>query len=360
MNTEDPNSALNRLGQSLWVDNITRAMLDDGTLARYIGELSVTGLTSNPTIFDKAISSGDDYSESIDRLAADGKDPEEIFFALALEDLERAADLFGPTHDRTDGVDGWVSLEVSPLLADDAEATISQASDLFARAGRDNLLIKIPGTEAGLVAIEEVIYRGIPVNVTLLFSPGQYLAAADAYMKGVERRIDEGLNPAVGSVASLFISRWDAAVIDDVPAELRAKLGLAVGRQAYAAYRDLIAGDRAQRIANEGGRVQRLLMASTGTKDPEASDVLYVEGLAAPNTVNTMPEGTLLAFAEHGELDGPLAVDGGDADEVIAAYEQAGFDVQALADRLQQEGKEAFADSWGGLIGSISGRLSAA
>ena len=360
MNTEDRNLALNRLGQSLWVDNITRTMLDDGTLVRYIEDLSVTGLTSNPTIFDKAISSGDDYAGSIERLSAEGKDPEEIFFAIALEDLERAADLFGPTHDRTDGVDGWVSLEVSPLLADDAEATIAQASDLFARAGRDNLLIKIPGTEAGLVAIEEVIYRGIPVNVTLLFSPGQYLAAADAYMKGVERRIDEGLNPAVGSVASLFISRWDAAVIDEVPADLRARLGLAVGRQAYAAYRDLIAGDRAQRIANEGGRVQRLLMASTGTKDPEASDVLYVEGLAAPNTVNTMPEATLLAFADHGQVGAPLPVDGGDADGVIAAYEEAGFDVAALADRLQQEGKEAFAESWAGLIGSISGRLSAA
>ena len=360
MNTEDRNLALNRLGQSIWVDNITREMLDDDTLARYIEELSVTGLTSNPTIFDKAIASGDDYSGSIDRLAAAGLDPEEIFFAIALEDLERAADLFGPTHARTDGVDGWVSLEVSPLLADDAEATIAQAVDLFARAGRDNLLIKIPGTEAGLIAIEEVIYRGIPVNVTLLFSPDQYLAAAEAYMRGVERRIDEGLNPAVGSVASLFISRWDAAVISDVPDDLRARLGLAVGRQAYAAYRDLIAGDRAQRIANEGGRVQRLLMASTGTKDPEASDVLYVEGLAAPNTVNTMPEATLLAFADHGELAGPLPFDGGDADEVIAAYEKAGFDVQALAGRLQQEGKEAFADSWDGLIGSISGRLSAA
>ena len=355
----DRNRALHDLGQSLWVDNITRAMLDDGTLASYIADYSVTGLTSNPTIFDKAIAGGTDYDQQIRELAEAGHDPEPIFFELAMSDLRRAADLFAETHQRTDRVDGFVSLEVSPLLADDAGATIDQAVELHARAARENLFIKIPGTEAGLTAIEEVIFRGVPVNVTLLFSREQYLAAADAYMKGVERRIEAGLNPAVQSVASLFVSRWDAAVIDEVPAELRAKLGVAIGRRAYVAYRELIASERAQRLANQGARTQRLLMASTGTKDPEASDVLYIENLAAPNTVNTMPENTLHAFADHGEA---LAIpaDGGDAEEVLAAYAEAGFDVDELAARLQSEGKDAFADSWHSLVDSITRQLTAA
>ena len=356
----DRNRALHDLGQSLWVDNITRSMLDDGTLGRYINDYSVTGLTSNPTIFDKAISGGSDYDSQIGELSATGADPEQIFFELAMSDLRRAADLFSETHLRTDRVDGFVSLEVSPLLADDTAATIEQAVHLHARAERENLFIKIPGTEAGLSAIEEVIFRGVPVNVTLLFDREQYLAAADAYMKGVERRIEAGLNPAVASVASLFVSRWDAAVIDEVPAELRAKLGVAIGQQAYAAYRELIASDRSQRLANDGGRVQRLLMASTGTKDPEAPDVLYVEHLAAPNTVNTMPEKTLHAFADHGEAAGPIPVDGGGAGEVLEAYGDAGFDVEALAARLQREGKDSFADSWHGLIDSITRQSAAA
>lgn len=356
----DRNRALHDLGQSLWVDNITRSMLDEGTLERYIADYSVTGLTSNPTIFDKAVSGGDGYDSQIDELSATGAEPEQIFFELAMSDLRRAADLLAETHMRTDRVDGFVSLEVSPLLADDTSATIDQAVHLHARAERENLFIKIPGTEAGLVAVEEVIFRGVPVNVTLLFDREQYLAAADAYMKGIERRIDAGLNPAVASVASLFVSRWDAAVIDDVPAELRARLGVAIGQQAYAAYRELIASDRAQRLANLGGRTQRLLMASTGTKDPEASDVLYVENLAAPNTVNTMPENTLHAFADHGKAGDPIPVDGGDFEQVLAAYGEAGFDVDALAARLQSEGKDAFADSWHGLVDSIARQTSAA
>lgn len=356
----DRTRALHDLGQSLWVDNITRSMLDDGTLQRYVADYAVTGLTSNPTIFDKAIAGGSDYDSQIAELSATGADPEQIFFELAMADLRRAADCFAETHMRTDRVDGWVSLEVSPLLADDTPATIEQAVHLHARAERENLFIKIPGTGAGLAAIEEVIFRGVPVNVTLLFSTEQYLAAADAYMKGIERRVEAGLNPAVASVASLFVSRWDAAVIDDVPAELRAKLGVAVGRQAYAAYRELIASDRSQRLANEGARTQRLLMASTGTKDPEASDVLYIENLAAPNTVNTMPEDTLRAFADHGEAGEPIPVDGGGADEVLGAYRDAGFDVDALAARLQSEGKESFADSWHGLVDSITRQTSAA
>ncbi len=356
----DRNRALHDLGQSLWVDNITRSMLDDGTLGRYISDFSVTGLTSNPTIFDKAISGGTDYDEQIGELAGTGAEPEQIFFELAMSDLRRAADLFAETHMRTDRVDGFVSLEVSPLLADDAAATIEQAIDLHARAERENLFIKIPGTEAGLTAIEEVIFRGVPVNVTLLFDRDQYLAAADAYMKGIERRLEAGLSPAVASVASLFVSRWDAAVIDEVPADLRARLGVAVGKQAYAAYRELAASDRCQRLANQGARVQRLLMASTGTKDAEASDVLYVENLAAPNTVNTMPENTLHAFADHGEAGEPIPVDGGDCEATLAAYGEAGFDVDALAARLQSEGKDSFADSWHGLIGSITRQTDAA
>lgn len=353
------NRTLHDLGQSLWVDNITRSMLDDGTLDRYVEDFSVTGLTSNPTIFDKAIAGGSDYDGQIDELAKAGHDPEQIFFELAIADLRRAADLFADIHATTDRVDGFVSLEVSPLLADDAAATIEQAVDLHARAERKNLFIKIPGTEAGLTAIEEVIFRGVPVNVTLLFNREQYLAAADAYLKGVERRIEAGLNPAVASVASLFVSRWDAAVIEDAPGELRAKLGIAVGRRAYAAYRELIASDRAQRLANQGARVQRLLMASTGTKDPEAPDVLYVENLAAPNTVNTMPENTLHAFADHGEARA-IPADGGDAEQVLTGYNDAGFDVDELAARLQSEGKDSFADSWHSLISSITNQTDAA
>jgi transaldolase len=352
------NRKLHDQGQSLWVDNITRAMLDDGTLEKYIAELSVTGLTSNPTIFEKAIGGGHDYDKQIAELAeGGGTDPEKIFFELAIADLQRAADLFKGVFDRTHGVDGFVSLEVSPLLADDTDGTTQEAIDLHSRADRENLFIKIPGTDAGLPAIEEAIFEGIPVNVTLLFDNTQYLAAADAYMKGVERRIEAGLNPAVNSVASLFVSRWDAAVIDDVPPELRAKLGIAIGQQAYADYRELIASDRAQRLANEGAMTQRLLMASTGTKDPDASDVLYIEALGAPNTVNTMPEAALLAYADHGVTGDPIPPDGGDAEAVLKDYADAGFDVNELAARLQSEGKDSFAKSWHSLIETITKQL---
>lgn len=351
------NRKLHDQGQSLWVDNITRAMLDDGTLEKYINEFSVTGLTSNPTIFAKAIEGGEDYDQQIAELAGSESDAEKIFFELAISDLQRAADLFADTHKRTAGVDGFVSLEVSPLLADDTAGTTKEATDLHAKAGRENLFIKIPGTEAGLPAIEEAIFKGIPINVTLLFDAAQYLAAADAYMKGIERRIEAGLNPAVNSVASLFVSRWDAAVIDDVSAELRAKLGIAIGQRTYAAYRELIASDRSQRLANEGAMTQRLLMASTGTKDPEASDVLYIEALGAPNTVNTMPEASLLAYADHGVTGDPMAPDAGDSESVLSDYAAAGFDIDELAARLQSEGKDAFAKSWHGLIDTIKGQL---
>ena len=347
-----PTATLHELGQSLWLDNITRTMLDDGTLARYVDELSVTGLTSNPTIFDKAISGTDAYDEQISELSARGLEGEELFFELALTDLRRAAGLFDSVSKRTDHVDGWVSLEVSPLLADDAQATIAQAADLHSRA-ECNVFIKIPGTEAGHEAISEAILAGIPVNVTLLFSADHYLGAAEAYMRGVERRIEAGLDPAVGSVASLFVSRWDKAVIDSAPDELRDRLGIAVARDAYRAYRELLDSERWQRLANEGARPQRILWASTGTKDPDAADVLYIEALAAPFTVNTMPETTLLAFAEHGEVGEPLPADGGDADEVLAAFAEAGTDAGALARRLQKEGAEAFVESWRDLLATV-------
>ncbi|HEX6228067.1 MAG TPA: transaldolase [Solirubrobacterales bacterium] len=348
-----PTEQLHDLGQSLWLDNITRTMLSDGTLSGYLEELSVTGLTSNPTIYDKAISGGDAYDEQI---AADGPkadSPEELFFELAFADLRRAADLFAPVHQRTDGVDGWVSLEVSPLLADDTEATIEQAAKLHRKGERDNLFIKIPGTEAGRRAIEESIFNGVHVNVTLLFSRGHYLGAAEAYMRGIERRIEAGLDPAVGSVASLFVSRWDKAVMDEVPDELRDRLGIAIGKRTYAAYRELLDSERWQRLANEGARPQRLLFASTSTKDPEASDVLYVEGLAAPHTINTMPEGTLKAFAEHGAVREPLSEDGGDAEQALLEFAAAGIDVEALSARLQEEGKQAFDQSWREMLATI-------
>jgi len=352
-----PTERLHDLGQSLWLDNITRTMLGDGTLARYIEELSVTGLTSNPTIFDKAISGTDAYDAQIEEAGPGAASTEELFFELALADLREAADLFKPVHSRTDGVDGFVSLEVSPLLAEDAAATIEQARRLHEAAERPNLFIKIPGTEAGHTAIEETVYAGTPVNVTLLFSREHYLGAAEAYMRAIERRIEAGLDPAVPSVASVFVSRWDKAVMGEVPDELRDRLGIAIAKRTYAAYRELLDSERWQRLANQGARPQRLLFASTGTKDPDASDVLYVEALAAPNTVNTMPEGTLKDFADHGEVGEPLPADGGDAEDVLAELGSAGVDVDALGARLQEEGKQSFDDSWRELLGTIEAEL---
>src|SRR5580693_33602 len=331
----NPTRQLHDLGQSLWLDNITRGLLTSGTLARYIAEYSVTGLTSNPTIFDKAIKESDFYDDAIHHKAAAGKSGEELFFELALEDLTRAADLFRPVHDSTDGVDGWVSLEVSPLLADDTAGTIEAAAGLHWRAQRPNLFIKIPGTPAGIPAIEETIFAGAPVNVTLLFSCEQYLAAAEAYIRGIERRIAAGLDPKVQSVASIFVSRWDTAVQDKVAAPLRNRLGIAVARRSYRAYRELLASPRWRRLADAGARPQRLLWASTGTKDPKAPDTLYVEALAAPLTVNTMPDGTLKAVADHGDASRILAADGGDCEEVLAQFATAGIDVDALAAQLQ-------------------------
>ena len=349
---------LHERGQSLWLDNITRAMLNSGKIQRYIDDYSVTGLTSNPSIFDKAIGSGD-YDESIAVKARAGLSGEELFFELAIEDLRRAADEFLGIHERTDGVDGWVSLEVSPLLAHDTSRTVQAARKLHAQAGRRNLFIKIPGTPEGLPAITESIAAGVPVNVTLLFSAEQYLAAADAYLRGVEQRIAAGLDPAVGSVASIFMSRWDVAVSGKVPAELTDRLGLAVGLDTYRAYRQLLSSDRVLRLENAGARMQRLLWASTGTKNPDAPDTLYVHGLAAPFTINTMPDKTLEAFYDHGEVGDPMPADGGDCDETLARFAAAGVDVKALATQLQTEGASSFVDAWNDLMDRISSQSSA-
>lgn len=347
---------LHNLGQSLWLDNITRDLLNNGTLERYIAELAVTGLTSNPTIFDHAIKNSSSYDRAIRDYASKGKSGEELFFQLALEDLTRAADLFRPIHDQTNGLDGWVSLEVSPLLAHNTASTLAEAKQLFARANRPNLLIKIPGTKEGLPAIEEAIFAGIPVNVTLLFSPEQYRAVAEAYMRGVERRIEAGLNPKVGSVASLFVSRWDTAVVGKVSPELSNKLGIAIARRAYQEYVKLLGSSRWQRAFNEGAIPQRLLFASTGTKDPKASDTLYVESLSAPLTVNTMPEATLKAVADHGKVDGVIAKDTSDSARTLEEFVRAGVNLNALAAQLQEEGATSFVKSWNDLLNVISSK----
>jgi transaldolase len=347
---------LHDLGQSLWLDNITRNLLKTGVLRRYVDELSVTGLTSNPTIFDHAIKNSSDYDDAIKGKLAEGKSGEKLFFELALEDLTQAADLFRPIHDRTCGVDGWVSLEVSPLLARDTKTTIAVAKDLHARARRPNLLIKIPGTPEGLPAIEEAIFAGVPVNVTLLFSDDQYLAAADAFMRGIERRIEAGLPPDVGSVASVFISRWDVAVAGKVPEALNNQLGIAVAKRTYKAYLDLLSSPRWMRAYNAGARPQRLLWASTGTKDPKASATLYITALAAPFTVNTMPEGTLKALAESSGTGTTMPANGGDCEEVLAGFAGAKIDVKALAAQLQDEGAKSFVNSWNDLMDVIGSK----
>ena len=352
----NPTKKLHDLGQSLWLDNITRNLVNSGTLQRYIDEFSVTGLTSNPTIFDHAIKNSADYDSDISRGASSTKLPEDLFFELALGDLTRAADLFRPIFDRTDGVDGWVSLEVSPLLAHDTNRTLASARNLHQRGDKPNLFIKIPGNAEGLPAIEAAIFAGIPINVTLLFSREQYVAAAEAYLRGVERRIAAGLNPAVPSVASLFVSRWDVAIIGKVPGELANRLGIAVAQRTYKTYLALLASRRFQRAANAGARVQRLLWASTGTKDPKASDTLYVKALAAPFTINTMPEATLKAFADHGEIGEVLAPDGGDCEKVLASFVKAGINVDALAAQLQNDGAETFVKSWNDLITSVESK----
>lgn len=354
-----PTQQLHNLGQSLWLDNITRALLTSGTLRSYIDDLSVTGLTSNPSIFDVAIKDSKLYDDAIRQKRKEGKSGEVLFFELAIDDLRQAADLFRPVHDRTGGLDGWVSLEVSPLLAYDAASTVKEAVQLRARAERPNLFIKIPGTSEGKTAIEDAIFAGVPVNVTLLFSSGHYIAAAEAYLRGIERRIAAGLDPKVRSVASIFVSRWDKAVMGKVPKDLQDRLGIAIAKRTYKAYRDFLASPRWQKAAAAGAQPQRLLWASTGTKDPDASDVLYITALGAPDTINTIPEKTLLAFANHGTPGEPLPLDGGDAEKVIAAFAQAGIDDDQLAADLQREGTESFVKSWKDLLDRIRSKHTA-
>jgi transaldolase len=350
---------LHDLGQSLWLDNITREILDNGTLQRYADELSITGLTSNPTIFDEAIGNTAAYDPGIRQKADKGLSGEELFVELALEDLRRAADVFRPVFERTGGVDGWVSMEVSPLLADNTQATVDAALKIHRLAGRPNLFVKIPGTPAGVPAIESAIFAGVPVNVTLLFSREHYLAVAEAYMRGIERRIAAGRDPRISSVASLFVSRWDRAVADKVPAELRNRLGIAIAARTYRAHCDLVAGKRWRGLEAAGARKQRMLWASTGTKDPGAPAGLYVEALAAPDTVDTMPEKTLLAFAAQGAVKGIMAADGGDAEQTLASFAKAGVDVDALAARLQLEGAQSFVKSWKELLQRIADKSAA-
>jgi transaldolase len=348
---------LHDLGQSLWLDNITRTMLDDGTLARYIADYSVTGLTSNPSIFEAAMAEGDAYDEGIKAKSQAGLSGEALFTELALEDLRRAAKLFKPIFDATGQVDGWVSMEVSPLLAADTAGSLEAARQIHDQGNCPNLFVKIPGTPEGVPAIEEAIFAGIPINVTLLFSREQYLAVAEAYMRGIERRIEAGLDPKVGSVASVFVSRWDVASNKQLPPELHNKLGIAVIQQTYRAYRELLASPRWQKLAAAGAQPQRLLVASTGTKDPNASDTLYITALAAPDTIDTMPEKTLLALADHGQLNGVMPEDGGDADATVAKITAAGVDIDALALKLQQDGAQAFVKSWHQLLGRLSDKV---
>ena len=351
-----PTQALHDLGQSLWLDNITRSLLRTGGLRRYISEFSITGLTSNPTIFDHAIKNSSDYDDAIRSKIAQGESTEKLFFGLALDDLTEAADLFRPIYDRTSGIDGWVSLEVSPLLAHDTASTIAAAKYLHMQAQRPNIMIKIPGTPEGLPAIEEAIFAGVPINVTLLFSDDQYLAAANAFMRGIERRVEAALMPDIRSVASIFISRWDAAVSGKVPQGLNDRLGIAMAKRAYRAYLGLLSSPRWMRAYNAGARAQRLLWASTGTKDPRASDVLYIKSLAAPFTVNTMPESALQAFADHGDVGPALPVDGGDAEHELAQFAREKVDVRVLANQLQEEGAKSFVKSWNDLMSVIDSK----
>jgi transaldolase len=352
-----PTRQLHELGQSLWIDNISRETLRDGSLARLIAEDSVTGLTSNPTIFEKAMGQGEAYDDAIAKLAREGRSTEDLFFALAVDDLQHAADLFAPVHEASGGVDGWVSLEVSPLLVHDTRGTIRAAASLHMQAGRSNLFIKIPGTPEGIPAIEEAIYQGIPINVTLLFSREQTMAAAEAYMKGIERRLNDGKAPVVESVLSLFVSRWDAAVKDQVSAEYRNQLGIAIAQRTYKAWRELLASERWRKLAAAGAHVQRMLWASTGTKDPNAPETLYVEALAAPDTIDTMPDKTLRAFAKSGRVGQAMPEDGGDCERVIDEIARQGVDIDALALKLQQDGGDSFAKSWHALIGGLEDKV---
>jgi len=351
--TMNPLYTLTQSGQAAWLDYIRRDILDDGTLARYISDNCVTGLTSNPSIFDKAISGGDLYDDSMS-----GVDAESIFFDLAIDDLSRAADLLRAAWDVTDGNDGCVSLEVSPLLAADAATTVEQGTMLFERAGRPNFLIKVPGTSEGAEAVEELIFRGVNINVTLLFNEVQYQRAAEAYLRGIERRLEAGLDAKVFSVASVFVSRWDTPTADLVGDDLKNRLGIACGTRCHRVCEEIFNSERFAAMESKGARRQKLLMASTSTKDPSLPDTMYVTALAARDSINTIPEATLLAFADHGVVDGVLdQASWAEADRVIAGFEAAGVDVGALAEKLQVDGADAFVASWLHLLASIEAKV---
>jgi transaldolase len=350
----NPAQRLHALGQSLWLDSISRLMLRSGALARYVSELAVTGLTSNPTILGHAMAAGSDYDHSLARLVDAGvTDAQDLVYSLALEDLAEAAALFRPAWERTAGVDGYVSLEVPPDVAYDAQATIALARRLHDQAGFPNLLVKIPGTPPGLTAMEETITAGIGVNVTLLFSDTHYLRTADAYLRALERRRAAGLDLNVPSVASVFISRWDAAADPLLPPALHGRLGLAMAQKTYSSHLQLLSDKRWQTLAEAGARPQRVLWASTSTKDPDLPDSYYLGRLAAPDTIDTVPEKTLLAFADHGDPDQRLAPDYAAAERTISAIADAGVDVDILAERLQRQGAGAFGADWAALLDAM-------
>jgi transaldolase len=352
-------SKLQELGQSLWLDNISRNMIDTGLLQTYISDFSITGLTSNPSIFTKAVAGGSDYDAQIASERATGATPEEIVLRLMVQDLRRAADLFAPIHKATSGKDGWVSIEVSPYLINDAKGSLEWAQRLHAQMDRANAFVKIPGTQQGAVAIEEAIFQGIAINVTLLFSRDQYVAVAEAYMRGIERRIDGGLDPKVRSVASVFVSRWDAAAAKQGRADLRNRLGLAVAADVWDAYQSILASERWQTLAKAGAMPQTLLWASTGVKDPEADDTLYITALAAPETINTMPDATLRAFADHGAVGKGGTLDREAGAKLRRVATEGGLDLDALAGKLQVDGGDAFVTAWDELLKRVEGKVTA-
>jgi transaldolase len=353
--------ALHDAGVSIWLDTLSRELLDSGRFAGLIADCAVTGATSNPTIFAKAITGSDRYDDQLRAAAAAGRrDPQELFFELALEDVGRAADLLRATYEASGGRDGFVSLECTPDLADDTQATIDQALELWSRLDRPNVMIKVPATGAGIPAIEELTARGVNVNITLLFSLERYEQVIDSYVSGVERRVAAGRPvDAISSVASFFVSRVDAKVDPLLPAgsDLRGRVAIANAQRAYARSLERFGDERWLTLRESGARPQRPLWASTGTKDPSYSDVLYVEELIAPETVNTMPETTLRAFADHGRVGGTIGIEGSFADETLNLAAEAGVDLATVTAQLEREGVRSFCDSYHDLLDCIVTKL---
>jgi transaldolase len=357
--TVNPARQLHEAGQSLWLDSINRAMLGSGDLARYVDQLAVTGLTSNPTILGHAMAASHDYEGSLRALLAQGvSGPQDLVYAAAFEDLGQAANLFRPAWQASGGEDGYVSVEVPPDLAYDAPATVALARHLHAMAGFPNLLVKVPGTPQGLTVLEELVDAGIGVNVTLLFSDTHYLRTAEAYMRALERRLARGEDLAVPSVASVFVSRWDKAADSLLPKPLHGRLGVAMAQKVYSSYQSLLASDRWRDLEAGGARPQRVLWASTSAKDPALPDTYYVEKLASPGTINTMPEKTLIAFADHGTVGEMLRDDYASGEETVAEVAAKGVDVDALGESLQRQGARAFSADWSALLDAIAAKAS--